>query len=265
VVAAERKIYGFGETVSTPDSPTQNHVYSYDPSRNTWATVTSAPENYDDTGTATLGHDGDIYVLEGSEMDAFDPRTKTWRTPAPPFYPAYYSAATTGLDGRIYLLGGAVTSDLQIYDPRTNMWTVGASMPVARGALAAVAGSDGYIYAIGGTAQNLNGYVVAHPLGLVERYSPKTNQWTSVASLRTPRYGLSAVMAPDGKIYAIGGIGGIGKIGFSAAVETYAVARTTASSSGARLLHPVPGKLPTGSSAATAQARMTGAGVPRHA
>jgi hypothetical protein len=62
---------------------------------------------------------------------------------------------------------------------------------------------------IGGTEQVIPPYRttpgVPHALGSVEIYDPKTNGWSWGPSLRMPRWGLSAVLGPDGKIYAIGG------------------------------------------------------------
>lgn len=45
-------------------------------------------------------------------------------------------------------------------------------------------------------------------LSTVEKYSPSTNTWTTVASMPTARGGLAAAADTQGNIYAIGGING---------------------------------------------------------
>jgi N-acetylneuraminic acid mutarotase len=176
-------------------------------------------------GGVTIGHDGRIYLMgggygqgPGSCLDAYDPRTNTWTylhyAPRPVLYPAL----TTGADGRIYVLGGAgfdradkdvALSLVQVYDPRTRRWTIVAPMPTARAGLAAVTATDGRIYAIGGSPDplGLDDLTPPHPLALrtVEIYDPRMNRWSKGLSLDVARYDLAAVMAPNGKIYAIGG------------------------------------------------------------
>jgi len=63
---------------------------------------------------------------------------------------------------------------------------------------------DGRIYVIGGFA---NGNI---QLSNMDAYDPETDTWSSLAPLPAPRAGrLAAVTAPDGRIYAIGGITGV--------------------------------------------------------
>jgi N-acetylneuraminic acid mutarotase len=171
----------------------------------------------------TVGRDGRIYVLGGADenlnagpnnaAEAYDPRTRTWHElPAFPEPGLYRAAATTGLDGRIYLLGGVVTTGVvnttvQAYDPSTNQWTVVAPMHTPRAALGAVTAPDGRIYAIGGNATSVPDYQNA-PMAVlrsVEIYDPKTDTWSWGPSLDVARWGLSAVLGPANTIYAIGG------------------------------------------------------------
>jgi N-acetylneuraminic acid mutarotase len=128
----------------------------------------------------------------------------------------YGLAAATGLDGRIYAIGGvdsssSTLSTVEAYDPTTNTWTAVAPMPTARYGSAAVTGPDGKIYAIGGLSSS------SSILSTVDAYDPSTNTWTTLAPMPTTRYLLAAVTGPDGKIYAIGGYNG----GILSTVEAY--------------------------------------------
>ena len=94
---------------------------------------------------------------------------------------------------------------MEIYNPKTNVWKNGPSLKVARSGLAAVTGPDGTMYAIGGGILDVVGEDFGAVYGTLEAYSPTTNRWTTLAPMPTPRFGLSAVVGTDGRIYAIGG------------------------------------------------------------
>ncbi|HLJ92627.1 MAG TPA: kelch repeat-containing protein [Gemmataceae bacterium] len=115
-------------------------------------------------------------------------------------------AAATGLDGRIYAMGGfsaygGFVNTVEAYNAITNTWSTVAPMPTARADLAATTGADGRIYAIGGV--NFSGL-----LSTVEVYNPTTNNWTTAASLPGGRQSLAAATGADGRIYVMGGAGG---------------------------------------------------------
>lgn len=134
-------------------------------------------------------------------------------------------ATVTGLDGRIYAIGGENANGrldtVEVYDPNTNTWAKAAPMPTARNHLAASVGPNGLIYAIGGVSKSP---------GIVESYNPSTNKWTTVARIPTVRHGLAAATGPDGRIYAIGGSGTSGSLGTVEAYDTKSNTWTTVAS-----------------------------------
>ena len=84
-----------------------------------------------------------------------------------------------------------------------NSWNTKTPMSQARHSLGVVA-VDGKIYAIGG--YTCFGYALSKDniVGTNERYDPKTDTWTTMASMPTPR-GSFAIVAYEDKIYCIGG------------------------------------------------------------
>jgi len=79
-------------------------------------------------------------------------------------------------------------------------------MPTARSNLAVATDTQRNIYAIGGYNSSFPVSDVTSPvLSTVEKYSPSTNTWTTVASMPTARYYLAAAPDTQGNIYAIGG------------------------------------------------------------
>jgi N-acetylneuraminic acid mutarotase len=97
----------------------------------------------------------------------------------------------------------------EVWSERTGRWKLIAPLPEPLGEpAAAVVGKR--VFVVGGAGiEDAHGYV----------YDPKLKSWSTIPQMPTPRYGLTAVAARDGRIYAIGGfvIGG----NASAAVEAY--------------------------------------------
>jgi N-acetylneuraminic acid mutarotase len=190
-------------------------VEKYTPSTNTWQSV--APLPIPVTGVSvTAGLDGRIYAIGGltdqdtvsGAVQVYDPSAPTpaWTSVAPLPVPVFWAAATTGADGRIYVVGGYPTTQgsqpgvntVQIYDPVSNSWSIAAPISVPRYVLAAATGPDGRVYALPGGS-------VSGTINVVEAYSASTNAWTTVASLNTARQAEAAVTTSDGRIFAIGG------------------------------------------------------------
>jgi hypothetical protein len=83
-------------------------------------------------------------------------------------------------------------------------------MPTPKLEFGAILGPDGKIYVIGGGTNYLNN---AGPFfNSVEIYDPRTNTWSipgwSESTMPTARKEFSAVIGPNGRIYAIGGANG---------------------------------------------------------
>jgi N-acetylneuraminic acid mutarotase len=121
--------------------------------------------------------------------------------------------AATGVDGKIYLMGGVDGIDtidsVEVYDPEADTWCSRTPLPTARRFLDGVTAQDGKIFAIGGVCCGLN-FPGTDPqfFDTVEAFDPETNIWTPVASMSTARGALAVAVGPDGRIYAIGGFDG---------------------------------------------------------
>ncbi|MBV9281160.1 MAG: hypothetical protein JOZ41_13850 [Chloroflexi bacterium] len=196
------------------------------------------------------GGDGKIYALGGESVigpqsgpvpdrkilrtvEAYDPKTGAWaREPDLPV-PRTGLAATTGLDGRIYVLGGTAgegtatnppesLASVAIFDPKAHRWSAGTPMPDGRSQLAAVTGTDGRVYVIGGLSYT-RAVTVCEPVGTAPSgsgppgrvpcggpntavaYDPRTDTWTHLADLHAERVGAAAAAGRDGRVYVFGG------------------------------------------------------------
>ncbi len=135
-------------------------------------------------------------------------------------------AVAVGQDGNVYIFGGMdngdgynVSNSVYIYHPSRRAWTRGADLPVAREGAQAVTWPDGRIAVLGGSpgCPNPSSAQLCFSTSRVDVYTPRTNSWRTVASMRRPRYRFNAVWS-RGRIYAIGGLDGTQPL---ASVETY--------------------------------------------
>jgi N-acetylneuraminic acid mutarotase len=194
-----------------------------------WSTVTTLPFARESFASALYGdklysvggyNENGVSIDQGyrKTLEVYDISAGTWacstddpatsgcasKTLAPAPSGRWDAAATAGLDGRIYVVGGDDYTNpylrtLEAYDPASNSWSTLASMPTGRSYLAAATGYDGKIYVMGG--QSSVGLSAA-----LEVYDPTSNSWSTKTSMPAQRYALAATA--DGtshKIYVLGG------------------------------------------------------------
>jgi N-acetylneuraminic acid mutarotase len=146
-----------------------NTVEAYDPLTDSWSMRSPMPIGLHGM-TATLGPDGKIYVLGGtnskitdtSEVQVYDPATDRWtRSIAMPYgQECACSTFIPGENGEVVVFGGwgdlskTSLSSVAAYNPRKQSWRALPQLPVPTAAAGAVSveGSDGFncIYVIGG-------------------------------------------------------------------------------------------------------------------
>jgi hypothetical protein len=129
--------------------------------------------------------------------------------------------------GYVYVIGGfgvgGALASGQRTDKAFSSFTAISPMATKRSFAAGTALPDGTIWVAGGNDDPATGDGVNHALGSSERYSPITTSWSMTASLKTARWAHGAVLAPDGRVYVIGGRANDGSVLLS--VEVYDPAR----------------------------------------
>jgi N-acetylneuraminic acid mutarotase len=140
----------------------------------------------------------------------------TWSTLAP--VPAPTEGMQVGAVGNqivaAYGYSGGDTNLTRIYDIDNDSWTFATPGPLPTRSEGAAATHSGNLYAIGGRS--------AGPLSDLDRYTPATDTWVSLASMPTARRGLGAAVVGNA-LYAIGGSTGTAPCSGSplATVERY--------------------------------------------
>jgi N-acetylneuraminic acid mutarotase len=216
VVGVDGRIYAIGGQYQ--QSPLADGlsviVEAYTPSTDSWESVASLDDGRYH-GAAVAGRDGRIYAIGGFSVEPIEVLTTTssyapgeaqWtRLRFMLTTPRTGHAATVGLDGTIYVVGGNLerqeTSAFEALELGAGWFTLPA-IPTPRKDLAAVTGMDGRVYVIGGNAwQSLS---IPH-VRSVEVYDPVSSRWDRVTNLPVGRYGHAAVTVSDGRIFVMGG------------------------------------------------------------
>lgn len=160
-----------------------------------------------------------IYVIAGRNDNSsdlaenlvteYDPAIDIWtsKTSIPTSRAAFSSSVA---NGKIYAIGGGRDkvkgrmlgiNSVEEYDPATDTWKEKKNMPTPRLGLGTCV-VNGKIYAIGGMTPD--SVFWSGLRDIVEVYDPRTDTWSSKASMPTARLWFSASMV-DGKIYVMGG------------------------------------------------------------
>ena len=170
-------------------------LYRYDPGRNRWRRLPSAP-----TARAALAVGvirGRLYAAGGaaagsalSTLEVYDFARRRWRTgPDMPTAREHLAGAVSG--GRFYVLAGRAAgvgnyAVVEAYDPRARRWRRVPPMSKPRGGIGAATVTGGRIVVAGGEE-------TAGTIREVELYDPRTRRWSALPDLPTPRHGLGVV------------------------------------------------------------------------
>nr|XP_054331631.1 kelch-like protein 12 isoform X2 [Pongo pygmaeus] len=210
---------GFGSQQSPIDV-----VEKYDPKTQEWSFLPSITRKRRYVASVSL-HDR-IYVIGGydgrsrlSSVECLDytaDEDGVWYSVAPMNVRRGLAGATT-LGDMIYVSGGFDGSrrhtSMERYDPNIDQWSMLGDMQTAREGAGLVVAS-GMIYCLGAGVALLNDHIyvvggfdgTAH-LSSVEAYNIRTDSWTTVTSMTTPRCYVGATVL-RGRLYAIAGYDG---------------------------------------------------------
>ncbi|KAK3578052.1 hypothetical protein CHS0354_039611 [Potamilus streckersoni] len=192
---------------------TLNTVECYDPKRKIWTLMPPMSTHRHGLGVGVLegpmyavgGHDGWSYL---NTVERWDPQAKQWSYVAP----MTVSRSTVGvavLFGKLYAVGGrdgsSCLKSVECFDPHTNKWMMCSSMSKRRGGVG-VATCNGFLYAVGGHEAPATNPTCSR-FDCAERYDPKTDQWTMIASITSPRDSVGMCLLGD-HLYAVGGFDG---------------------------------------------------------
>ncbi|XP_074651030.1 kelch-like protein 5 isoform X2 [Tubulanus polymorphus] len=210
VAVLEDKLYVVG---GRDGLKTLNTVESYDPKKKSWTLMAPMSTHRHGLGVGVLegpmyavgGHDGWSYL---NTVERWDPQARQWSYVAPMSIPRS-TVGVAVLGSKLYAVGGRDGSSclrsVECYDPHTNKWSLCSPMNKRRGGVG-VTTCNGFLYAVGGHDAPASNPTSSR-FDCVERFDPKTDTWTLVASMTSPRDAVGVSLLGD-KLYAVGGYDG---------------------------------------------------------
>ncbi|XP_078483506.1 kelch-like protein 5 [Ciona intestinalis] len=192
---------------------TLNSVECFNTRTKTWSVMPPVATHRHGLGVAVLngpmyavgGHDGWSYL---NTVERWDPQARAWNYVAP-MSVARSTVGVAVLHDKLYAVGGRDGSSclrsVECFDPHTNKWTNCAPMSKRRGGVG-VGVCGAHLYAIGGHDAPASNQM-SKLSETVERYDPKTDQWSTVAPMSVPRDAVGICMV-GGRLYACGGYDG---------------------------------------------------------
>lgn len=210
-----------GRILVTAGWQTANHTNAgipeiYDPSTNTWTSLSNANNPFETYPFMFVLQDGRVIHVGGSEYatntEILNPSTQNWSVLDSRVLDG--SAATMYLPGIIMKAGSS--TDSQGVGPSSNTtfvldttqatpaWQQAPAMAYPRSFLNLTELPDGSILATGGETDK-NGGNISNAVYAAEIWSPLTQTWTTMSSMKTPReYHSTALLLPDGRVIVSG-------------------------------------------------------------
>lgn len=176
----------------------------FNPSTQTFSSVTSPFNEYSAGHTATLLNDGKVMVFYENHTEVYDPVNNNWQIKSSSSDTRSGHEVVKFSDGKVFVFGGdySMTASTELYDPILDIWTVKTSMATASRVNMATAFDSvtDDVYAIGGEDM-LSGFAT----DILEKYSYVSDAWVALSSMSVPRTGHTATWLLNDKILVIGG------------------------------------------------------------
>jgi hypothetical protein len=210
-----------GRILVTAGWQTTNHTNAgipeiYDPSTNQWTKLTNANNPFETYPFMFVLQDGRIIHVGGTEYatntDTLNMSTQSWSVVDSRIIDG--GSASMYLPGKIMKAGSA--TDSQGTGPSANTtfvldttqpsptWQQTPSMAYPRSFLNLTELPDGSVLATGGETDK-NGGNIANAVYAAELWSPPTQTWTTMSSMKTPReYHSTALLLPDARVLVSG-------------------------------------------------------------
>jgi N-acetylneuraminic acid mutarotase len=198
--------------------------HRYDPSRNRWTRLPSAPTKRAALAVGVIARR--LYAAGGANaaagalrtLEIYDFARRRWSR-GPDMSVAREHLAGTVAGGAFYVLAGRAAGQgnfkiAERYRPRQGKWERLADMRKPRGGIAAAT--------VGNRVVVFGGEETSGTIKEAEMFLPDRNRWTALADLRTPRHGLGGV-SRGRRVYAIEG-GPTPGFAFSNAIEALDIA-----------------------------------------
>lgn len=148
-----------------------------------------------------------FYPYDTSIAERFDPKAGNWSMAGALLTKRFGHTANRLMDGKVLVVGGvagAACGDYitELYDPVLGTWSTRAPLQTGRSWHASILLTDGRVLVVGGN----NCYDIQASVATAEIYDPRSDRWTAIPSMTTPRTNPILTLLPDGKVLVVGGV-----------------------------------------------------------
>lgn len=208
-----------GRVIVVGGNSSPGPVEIYDPGTNTWTSASlpsNEPRPFGPTATALAG--GRVMMVGGANGSAqtvngdvwfYDPATQQMSFDQ--WYPlrsgVNWATAAPLPNGQVLIAGGedstnpsGAESSTDLFDPVSDKFAIGPPMNVGHCHHTMTVLNSGLLLVAGGRCGNQDSIAVS------ELFDPTTMRWSAAGALQDPRGFHVAVLLPDGRVLACGGI-----------------------------------------------------------
>lgn len=129
----------------------------------------------------------------------FNPATEEWRRISDTVHEHRYGATVGLVDGRVMVVGGEATREVEIFDPSLNLWRPGTRLNGIRAVPSVAVLPSGHVIAAGGADR------FWRIISKVEILDPATGVWSEIQPMTEPRLAHTISVLHDRSILVTGG------------------------------------------------------------
>jgi M6 family metalloprotease-like protein len=169
----------------------------FDPVTGSW--TASGGTGFEEVPGLALLPDDEILFVGRKQTRIFNPTNERWRRISDMVHEHKWGATVGFTDGRVMVIGGEATVEVEIFDPTLNLWRPAPQLPGIRAVASAAALPSGHVVVTGGADRFWR-------IGSsVEVLDPATGDWTVIQSMARPRLAHTISVLHDGSILVTGG------------------------------------------------------------
>jgi len=169
----------------------------YDPGTETWQVVGGT--GFEEVPGLNRLPNGRILLTGRKATRIFNPANERWSRISDLVHEHRYGGTAELSDGRVMVVGGEATMEVEIFDPSLNLWRPGPRLNGIRAVPSVATLPSGHLVATGGADRfwNID--------STVEIYDPSTGDWTEIQPMAEPRLAHTITVLHDGSILVTGG------------------------------------------------------------
>ena len=169
----------------------------FDPATERWTAVGGT--GFEEVPGLALLPDDEILLVGRKRTSIFNPATERWRRISDMVHEHKWGATVALPDGRVMVIGGEGTAEVEIFDPDLNLWRPGPQLNAVRAVPSAATLPSGEVVVTGGADR------FWRVGSSVEIFDPVTGDWTAIQPMARPRLAHTISVLHDGSILVTGG------------------------------------------------------------